>query len=291
MTSTYTLIDTFPEFELFWERAQHLSLDDQISAWANNYMSSWPELLQIQIENYEDDGYQWQAIAREHVFPDLDARYRRMETAHMNLLKICEPLWQQVGRRLALEFPLTYVIYVGIGCGAGWAAEYQGNPAVLLGLENIAQEGWQGRDALEGLLAHEIGHLAHFYWRDSAGIGRGEGPWWDLYSEGFAQYCEHFILGTETWHMAADAGSEWLDWCRANTRWLAEEYLRAVEADEPLQPFFGSWYDLKGFKQTGYFLGHEVVRIMVESQSLNQVGVLGNLGKNIRNALERLAKG
>jgi hypothetical protein len=54
---------------------------------------------------------------------------------------------------------------------------------------------------------------------------------------------------------------------------LAGAYLKAVEAGRPLQPFFGSWYDLQGYKQTGYYLGHEVVKLLVESGEIYQVGV------------------
>jgi len=203
---------------------------------------------------------------------------------------VYEPLRERAQAALGIDFQITFVVYVGIGCGAGWAAEYAGDPAVLLGLENIAEEGWQERYVLEGLLAHEIGHLAHFRWRDAHGIERGEGPWWQLYSEGFAQCCEHRALGCESWHMAAGLGEDWLDWCRRGEVMLAGEFLRVVETGESLRPFFGSWYDIQGYKQSGYYLGHEVVKMAIEERGLRETAILVDYEDIIRQMLERLRK-
>jgi hypothetical protein len=289
MTPTCTLIDCYPAFLEYWERASHLTIDAQIEAWAKVYMFEWPELLKLQIENYEQEGEDWRLIAREHVFYDLGDRLPAMRIAHGNLLELCEPLCRRAYSALGLEFQIAFLIYVGIGCGAGWAAEYKGDPAVLLGLENIAEEGWQSRSALEGLLAHEIGHLAHFHWRNAAGLRRGDSTWWQLYSEGFAQYCEHRVLGRETWHMAAIYGEDWLNWCRENRAWLANEFLRTLQTGGALRPFFGSWYQLRGYKQTGYFLGHEIVKSLVVKKGLRQTALLADVEIVMQEAIEELA--
>ncbi|GEM_PF-3574555 len=57
------LLDTFPAFLVFWEKAQHLPLDTQIEGWASDYMASWPELLEKQIHSYAEDGDDWRDIA------------------------------------------------------------------------------------------------------------------------------------------------------------------------------------------------------------------------------------
>lgn len=245
----------------------------------------------MQVESYGHEGDDWRQVAREHVFPKLEARMPAMNAAHEHLLDLCQPLWRRAQAALELDFPLAVVIYVGIGCGAGWAARYQGDPAVLFGLENVAEEGWEARSTLEGLLAHEIGHLAHFHWRDAAGIAPGEGSLWQLYTEGFAQFCEHRILGRESWHMSAAYDGVWLDWCRGNQGWLASEFLRTVDTGASPRPFFGSWYQLRGYKQTGYFLGHELVKSLVVGSNLRQVALLEDVEGVMREALERLASG
>lgn len=75
---------------------------------------------------------------------------------------------------------------VGIGCGAGWVTKYNNKHAVLFGLENIAEEGWTQVDSLRGLAAHELGHVAHFNWREREGLPKGDDAWWQLYLKIFS---------------------------------------------------------------------------------------------------------
>jgi hypothetical protein len=60
---------------------------------------------------------------------------------------------------------VVLVIYVGLENGAGWVTTLQGKPAVLLGLESIAECGWTDPQTLAGLVAHELGHVIHQQWR------------------------------------------------------------------------------------------------------------------------------
>jgi hypothetical protein len=287
-----TIMDTYPAFQEFWMKAHHWPVSEQIEGWASTYMAQWPELLEKQIKCYAEDDLDWRQIARERVFPALGERLRAMELARLNLLDVCAPAYAAARERLGFESDVIFVLYVGVGCGAGWATTYRQTPAVLLGLENIAEEGWLSSDALSGMLAHEIGHLAHFHWRAQRGLPKGAGPWWDLYEEGFAQRCEHVTLGAETWHMARGSGyaADWLDWCRENLSWLAAEYLRRVDAGEDVRPFFGSWFEIQGRKQCGYFLGHELVKRLEASMSLQEIAVLEDIERQVRLHLEEMAR-
>lgn len=145
-----------------------------------------------------------------------------------------------------------------------------------MGLENIAEEGWHTKRKLEGLVAHEIGHLAHMCWRRDRRIFEEaeEDPLLQLYVEGFAQRCEHIILGKATWHMAQNRG--WLSWCRRHKSWLAKEFLRRVEGRVQAKEFFGSWFSIRGKKQTGYFLGHEFIFALEKTMGLRDIALLKN---------------
>lgn len=287
------LIDTYPDFLRFWSRVRQAPMDEQIEAWAAGYMAPWPELLAKQIDCYAEDGLDWRQVAREWVFPYLEERAAAMSIARDNLMASLEEVAANTKARLGFEAEVNFVIYVGIGCGAGWATDYGGKPAVLFGLENIADCGWTETPALTGLIAHEIGHLYHFWRRSQQGVVRGSGPLWQLYSEGFAQRCEHLALGEDTWHMRAnhpDAG--WLDWCRENRNWLAAQFLDALEGEgDNVRPFFGSWYDIAGYKQTGYFLGYELVRALEAERSLDEIALLEDYEGVTLQRLRRLAAG
>jgi len=288
--STCTIVDAFPAFLELWPSIRYKAVDEQLVAWETLYMADWPELLSMQQACYAEDGEDWRQIARDIVFPHLAERVPGMEEAHRHLLSLCGPVFARAQRQLGLEADIVAVIYAGIGCGAGWVTTYQAMPAILFGLENAAEEGWTGPVALAGLIAHEIGHVAHLHWRGQHDLPSGSGPWWQLYTEGFAQHCEQAILGADSWHMASQAVG-WWEWCRANEGWLAAKFLRAADSDESARPFFGSWHNIAGWKQTGYYLGRGVIQRLEAAMDLRQLALLGEIEPLMRRELEALAAG
>lgn len=92
-----------------------------------------------QIRTYEQEDMDWQEVAGA-IFTMFPFHSKHMRDARANIIKIAEPLHTKASERLRLDFGVLFVVYVGIGCGAGWATVYSGKPAVLLGLENIAEE-------------------------------------------------------------------------------------------------------------------------------------------------------
>jgi hypothetical protein len=288
-TGQPVIVDAFPAFLSYWERARHLPIDEQIERWACEAMAGFPELLAAQLDDRAKDGLDWRALAREHVFSHLAERLPAMTEAHDNLLQLCAHVLTRAQQVLDWPAEVTFVIYVGVGSGAGWATRYAGQPAVLLGLENIAECGWSNAEALRGLLAHELAHLAFYDWRAQAGVAEGGGPWWDLYEEGFADYAGQVIDGSETFHEAAGPGQEeWLSWCRAHEAWLAAEYLRCVDEGGDRRVFFGSWFQVAGHSQTGYYLGQRVVSRLAAREGLRPVALLAEYGR-VRATVEELA--
>ena len=266
------ILDTYQDFLAYWMRASFKNLDEQIKLWQNSYMKKYSELLSKQVQNYEEENMDWREVAKK-IFPKLPQRFQLLRTARNNILGICESIYMKASKMLKLNFSILFVIYVGVGCGAGWATTYNGKPAVLLGLENIAEEKWHTKNKLEGLISHEIGHLAHMKWRNEwEKFEKAEqDPLFQLYSEGFAQRCEHKILGRETWHMAQD--KEWLVWCEQNKSWLAKEFLKRLEKQVSVNDFFGSWFNIQGRKQTGYFLGHAFIRELEKTYGLREIAL------------------
>jgi len=59
---------------------------------------------------------------------------------------------------------------------------------------------------------------------------------WQLYCEGFAQRCEHIILGRDTWHIrGGNYGDDWLDWCQEQKSWLAADNNLDIPSAEVLE--------------------------------------------------------
>ena len=288
---TFTLIDTYPNFKAFWDQYRTKSIDQQIDGWRSDYLSPWPGLLTRQIDDYKSDGMDWIEVARERIFPEMEGRISGMELAHANLTAVIEPTKTKAVEALEFSGDLIVVIYVGVGLGAGWATIYEGKPAVLFGLENIVDCGWTGKDALIGLTAHEIGHLVHFQLREEAGISQGSGPWWQLYCEGVAMHCEHLVAGAESWHMRRrEGGDDWLDWCRHHRAWLAAEFIGSAHSSDAVRPFFGSWFDIRGYSQTGYFLGLELVKLLGNSLPFREICLLDDADPRIVQGVHAIAE-
>lgn len=264
------VIDTIPAFLAFQAACHHRDVDSWLDGWYDRYMALWPELLEMQLAACHLEARDWRADAREHVLPRMESLLGSMLCSYQVLHASCPTVAQIAHDYLATNEPWTVVYYVGIGLGAGWAAAYQGHPAVLFGLENIALCGWTTARALRGLAAHEFSHLWHSIMREQAGLAPAREPWWTLYEEGLATHCENCMFGCPSWHMSL-AQPGWLAWCGANRSWLASEFLRLAQEHSSTSCFFGSWYEIHGYSQTGYYLGNEIAALWRESFTLQDI--------------------
>ena len=193
-----------------------------------------------------------------------------MERARKELRVIWPRVLRRAAEALGFREEVVAVVHVGIGCGAGWATDYGGRPAVLFGLEMIAELGWDVPERLEGLCAHELGHLIHRAWRGEPLEPLEERPAGLLYTEGLAQRLEGLLLGREPFHQA-DAG--WHDRCGALFFEIAREYLARLDGGD-VRKFFGSWFDFRGVKYAGYFLGHRFIRRLEAEKPLREIALL-----------------
>lgn len=288
------LLDTFPEFEAFWARAGSDPLEVQIDRWEREYMGRWPELLALQKEDYRKLGVDWRRIARTRIFPFLEERLGRLRVLHDELVRQLPGDWRQAQRALGIDFPVKFVVYVGVGCGTGWATRYGGKPACLFGLENAAEVPVAPGRSWPGAVSHELAHLVQDEWRRRAGVDgtrRPRGPYWQLFQEGFATYCERDVEPSEVFRRRTRRKG-WWRYCEAHRAWLAAKFLRDVKARRSVRPFFGSWYSIQGQIETGYYLGSEVVAEWRRTLSLREIAVLpaGEARTLARAALERIAR-
>ena len=265
------LIDAASGFLELLRRNPGAGPERLLSLWEGFYREGYPELFRLQVECHAGAGLDWREIARERVFPDLPQRLPAMEAA----AKVLPGIWDRVlGRaQKTLEFreEVPGVMYVGIGCGAGWATSYSGQPAVLFGLEMIAELNWHVPDVLEGLAAHELGHVIHRAWRREDLEPLEERPAGLLYTEGFAQRLEELIRGGRSFHQGE--GASWVEHCEERLPEIAREYLARLDGGD-VREFFGSWLDFRGLKYAGYFLGHRFIRHLEAKYTLQEIASL-----------------
>ncbi len=282
---SFEIIDTFPAFQTYWMKARRKPVDEQIELWAKEYMAAWPELLEKQIGDYSEQNLDWKQIGRERIFPDLGDRLPAMRKARRNLLRLGPLVCARAGQVLGLHANPYLVIYVGIGCGAGWVTAFRDRYSILFGLENIAECGWSDPGSLTGLISHEMGHVVHYQLRAQHNRSFGSDAWWQLYTEGFAQECEARINASA--HQETQ-DSDWLIWCRENRSRLAADFIRAADEEQPVNMFFGSWFEIEGHSETGYFLGHEVINALGSAMSFREIALLDDFEARAREILERM---
>lgn len=289
--SRLEILDTFPAFEKYWRTVRSEPIAVQIDRWEHEYMADWPELLHKQQQSYAEEGMDWKRIARTRIFPHLSERMPRMRRLHQKLRETLPDSWSRTQRTLKPDFRVRFVIYVGIGVGAGWATTWAGQPACLFGLENAAEITAGTAGGYPAAVSHEVAHLAHDEWRRRAGLrGNAEprGPYWQLYEEGFATECERRIEDPRTFRLRTGR-ADWLPWCTRHRSWLASKFLRDVAAHRSVRPFFGSWYPIRGHIDCGYYLGQQLVQEWASSVPLKEVAVLPEqyLRQRARSTLRR----
>lgn len=152
------LIDAYQDFLNYWTIASSKNLNSQVRLWQTPYMSKYSELLEKQIKCCKTENIDWHEIA-EKVFSALPDRLKLIQKARDNILAFYRLICTRALQKLGTDFNILLVDYVGIGCGAGWATKYNGQPAVLLGLENVAEEKWHTRNKR----AHFISELLKTY--------------------------------------------------------------------------------------------------------------------------------
>ena len=286
------ILDTFPDFEEYWKQYRHSPRRVQVEAWESGYMGKWPALLKKQIGQYRSEGVDWKKVAEKRIFPYLKTRLASMRLARKRLLEESVGIIHKAMGRFRVHHPVYVIIYVGIGLGAGWATIYKKSPALLFGLENIAEEGWTSKSEIRGLVSHELSHLLHSYWRGKVGRRFGCSPLWQLYTEGFADRLEFMLQGSSRSHRAKGADEDdWPSWYSRNRRWLVKEFLKRLETDGDMKPFFGSWYTLGGHSQSGYFLGSDLIKTLEKSYSPEEIATLSNISKRMRAMLGEIARG
>lgn len=285
------IIDTFDRFQIFWKKYKNKNIASQIQGWQVYYLNKWPELLEKQMVSYKEDKLDWATVAKKRVFPMLSKRMVEVRKAHSLVIKELPTAIQKAKNKLNFRKKIIGVVYVGIGCGAGWATTYNGNLAVLMGLENIVDCRWFQKKSIRGLIYHEIGHLYHDHLMNMGKKHPKNDAYQTLYQEGFAQRIEHIIQGKETWHESMGINPpNWKRWCEENISLIAKYFVKNQNDIVKLRKLFGHWYNYKGMKQCGYYLGHEVIKqLQLKGKPIDEIGKMQNAEDEIRDIVEGIA--
>jgi len=271
------LIDTYPYFRNVLVNTRKFASKNNVAYALKNYLEKYSRIYELINQCYEVSD--WFNICLNTLansirnIKNLDKAWKSIySTLPDAIVLFVKAFKNEVGGR-----DFIFVIYISCGCGAGWAAEYDRKPAVLLGLDMISNLGWVSKEKIKGLIIHELCHIAHMIIRKTNYQHFSElekNPYFLLYSEGFAMKCEHEIIGSENWRIAPK--KEWVNWCRRNLGFLAKLYMEYAEKNKAVNVFYGTFFNIKGYLQTGYYLGHELIKYLERKYSLN-LRIIANL--------------
>ncbi len=193
----------------------------------------------------------------------------KVNLAHQSFLSLTDDLTERILCILGTNIDVDIVFYLGLCNGAGWATTLDNKPAILLGIEKIIELSWYDKTNLAGLLYHELGHIWHDQTRSETCIKFKNDSLWQLYREGIAMYIEQLLANDMGFYHQDKDG--WLDWCNTNTTDLFNEFLDRIKTKNSTVDFFGDWNKFNGKSDTGYFLGCELIKVLAEKYSLDEL--------------------
>lgn len=267
----FEVINTFPKFKSVFQDNLEKTVDEKIKIWLENYINYYPELKQKCINDYENNGYNWNDIARDMVFNRTAKDFIKMNEAHNNIIGILNKIESNIDYSL----DIVIVIYCGLCNSAGWVDTFKNKRAILFGLDKIAELNWHEKERLEALVSHELCHVVHFEMRGTDSLPQKyindnyyEGIW-RVYEEGFAQYFQHVLLDKQVY----SRGKNWLEKCKAKEKDLKQIYLKKLY-DGGVNDFYGDWFSILDISDAGYYLGEKFISILNEEYSMEQIAKL-----------------
>lgn len=260
------LIDTFKAFYPYY-----IALNDPVKryeAW-NLYMDQYPVIKQMCIKDYQQNHIDYKELALKKIFNHDDHYINKIEVSYQNLMDLLVSNPMKFNGLLPIDFHFSIILYFGLGNGAGWATLYQNEPAILLGIDKIAELSWTDKQTLSGLIMHEYAHIAHAYLRKinlDEFENLEDNPFFRMYSEGFASFYEDIS------NQGFKARSPWFASCLKKEEELKKIYLEKIENHvSDWTNFYGDWHQVMDLSDAGYFLGYRMIQSLSNRYSLSEI--------------------
>lgn len=195
----------------------------------------------------------------------------KLKELHESFLYATDNLEQKLKQYFGETVDADIILYMGLCNGAGTATVIEGRNTILLGIEKIIELNWHDSRSMTALIYHELGHIWHnvfgkFHQNTDT---PGQKAILQLYQEGIAMYFEQVICNDFSFYHQDKNG--WLNWCNENKEKLLSEFIKRIESNTSVQEFFGDWTSYLGHSDTGYFLGCEIVKALVENYTLKEI--------------------
>lgn len=260
-------IDSFTQITNLHDEYQQNG--DFITIWKKYSNSINPRITKLCLDDIKSYSFDQQVLPV--VSTALSSKYTQLQLAHDNFIKMQDELitWS---KGLFGDIDADIYFIIGLCNGAGWVTLVGDRPSILLGGEKFVELSWCQYDAMKSIIAHEIGHVVQFIyrkdWKEDY-LDLKQKSCYQLYTEGFAQYCQTMAIKHEV-----ARGAEWENWCYENEAMITAEFLRRIDNSLSVQDFFGDWCSVFEHSDLGYFLGLQFITHLLENMSIYEAAIL-----------------
>ncbi len=200
------------------------------------------------------------------VYADEEGRNKAIRSFHIVTDHLNERIIEKFGRTVDTNLAL----YLGLCNGAGWVTRLNNESTVLLGIEKIIELKWYDVDSMNGLIIHELGHV----YQDQYGVLHRQFEalqdqfLWQLFTEGIAMVFEQEVVGDSAYFHQYD--NNWREWCHEHINHIKQSFYNDLPTmTNENQRYFGDWVSFEDHGDTGYYLGADFVRFVLETSSFD----------------------
>lgn len=249
-------------FENFKQNYHHrLTPESLLDSWYHA-MQHAPTLRDLCIQDSQEVNLSWETVALERVFHRTHQDYVKMTTVHARLKRLIPQMKDRLSAFYAPLKHVRFVLYHGLGNGAGWATNYLHVPSILLGIDKIAALDWSSDEELQRLIAHEYMHVVHQDIRGAFPIFQDpkEEAIMRLYIEGVASFYETKLADLP------ERLTRWEAQCQVLETRLKTHYQEVLHrGGEGYQVFYGDWHTVEGLSDVGYYLGKQMIQSILKT--------------------------
>lgn len=246
---------------------QTFKANDLLDKWLD-HIKKYPLLKTYCIEDYSDG---WKEIALKRVFTYDESIFLRMKKVAILLHQIIEHIQSKAKAFFDCEeiADIDWIIYHGLGNGAGGYTRLGSKNVILFGLEKIVDLKWDNEKKLNDLVAHEYSHYIHEAMRGSSLESHQDFQTdmiYRMYVEGLATFGERIMYGRHK------SMSDWYIKCLEKESLLKLRFNRLLrDESNDLLHFFGDWYPVENLIEAGYFLGMRMIEKWLKTSSIKKI--------------------
>lgn len=242
---------------------------DKWREYINSIYEDSSHLFEDEVEEYIVSG---EYTFEKDFLPVIQAVFQnpKRDILQQSFLAVTDHINERIIQTFHRGIDADLVLYLGLCNAAGWVTSIHGRDVILLGIEKILELGWYSRQAMYGLIYHELGHLYHKqYGKLEQESEQSEKNFvWQLFTEGIAMYFEQVLVGGDSYYHQDENG--WKSWCDRNFVQILDDFHHDLPTMSRYnQRYFGDWCNYHGHGDVGYYLGTRFVRTLLGSVSFD----------------------